>query len=209
MKPYTQQPPYFGQWGEDRWVIEHLVPPAPGTYVDVGAGDGCRGSNTLHFERLGWTGLCVDPDPRNWAALALRSSTVRNCAVSPVAGPQPFSMYYERPSRSGLGNRGEGYHQTTVECRPLCELLREADIELIDLLSIDVEGDELAVWDSFEPERHRPSIIIVEYDNQHKDRSEERILRHLGKLTYEVVHRTPANLILRRLDRDRAWPWRS
>ena len=40
MQPYTQPPPYFGQWGEDRWLVENLVIPASGVFVDIGAGDG-------------------------------------------------------------------------------------------------------------------------------------------------------------------------
>ena len=55
MLPYTQPAPYFAQWGEDRWLVEHLGAPATGVFVDIGAGDGVRGSNSRYFEALGWT----------------------------------------------------------------------------------------------------------------------------------------------------------
>jgi FkbM family methyltransferase len=206
MNPYTQSLPYFGQWGEDRWLAEHLVPPSSGVFVDIGAGDGSRGSNSLYFENRGWTGLCVDPDPRNRAALTGRRCAVRTCAVSTRPGRRTFSMYDAKPSWSGLGDRGNGYTTIPVDCRILDDLLTEAKIDRIDLLSIDVEGDELDVWASFNVTRHQPGIVIIEYDNRLPDRSQQWILSQLTG--YQLVHRTPANLLLRGLDAEilRRWP---
>lgn len=207
-QPYTQPYPYFGQWGEDRWLVEHLVIPTDGVFVDVGAGDGIRGSNSLYFETLGWTGLCVEADPRNQAPLATRECAIRYCAVSSASGEQTFSMYDPKPSWSGLGDRGHGYTITRVDCRRLEDLLAEVGIDRIDLLSIDVEGTELDAWSSFDPARHRPGIVIIEYDNNHPARSEDHILRALGPHRFEVLHRTPANLILRGLDAESQRRWR-
>ncbi|MFF5051723.1 FkbM family methyltransferase [Micromonospora sp. NPDC000663] len=208
MLPYTQVAPYFGQWGEDRWLVEHLRVPALGVFVDIGAGDGVRGSNSRYFEDAGWTGLCVDPDPRNQAALARRRCSVRTCAVADSAGRRDFSMFDAKPSWSGLGERGEGYTLTTVECCTLDGLLGEAGIERIDLLSIDVEGNELDVWASFDADRHQPGIVIVEYDDDRPERTARRIREVLGTERYELRHRTPANLILRGRDAEsqRRWP---
>lgn len=206
MIPYTQPLPYFGQWGEDRWLAEHLVPPAVGVFVDVGAGDGTRGSNTRYFENHGWTGLCVDADPRNHTLLARRRCTVATCAIATRVGRRPFSMYKGKPSWSGLGDRGTAYTSISVDCRTLEDLLTEAGIGRIDLLSIDVEGDELDVWNSFAATRHRPGIVIIEYDDNEPDRSQQRILSYLDG--YQVLHRTPANMLLRGQDADtlRRWP---
>ena len=206
MIPYTQSLPYFGQWGEDRWLAEHLILPSSGVFVDIGAGDGRRGSNSLYFENRGWTGLCVDPDPRNHAALAGRHCAVRICAVSTRPGRRTFSMYDVKPSWSGLGDRGTGYTTIPVDCRTLDDLLTEVTIDRIDLLSIDVEGDELDVWASFDVSRHQPGIVIIEYDDRLPDRSQHRILSQLTG--YELVHRTPANLLLRGRDAvtQRRWP---
>ncbi|SCG60512.1 FkbM family methyltransferase [Micromonospora humi] len=206
--PYTQPHPYFGQWGEDRWLVEHLAVPAQGVFVDIGAGDGVRGSNTLYFERRGWTGLSVDPDPRNHAPLARRQCVVRHCAISNTAGKQTFSQYDAKPSWSGLGDRGQGYTVGTAPCLRLGDLLHDLGIERIDLLNIDVEGTELDVWSSFDPAEHRPGIVIIEYDSRDPDRSEERIIRALGADRFELIHRTPANLVLRGLDPVSQRRWR-
>lgn len=197
MIPYSQRAPYFAQWGEDRWLAEHLAVPARGVFVDVGAGDGVRGSNSRFFEDLGWTGLCVDPDPRNHEVLAERRCAVRACAVASQPGQRTFSLYDHKPSWSGLGDRGDGYTTITVECRRLDDLLAEVGIGRVDLLSIDVEGDEMDVWSSFGEAHTEPGILIVEYDDDQAERSTRRIIDILGVDRYELLHRTPANLILR------------
>ncbi|WP_018588780.1 FkbM family methyltransferase [Salinispora arenicola] len=204
MLPYTQPAPFHSQWGEDRWLAEHYRLPTHGVFVDIGAGDGARGSNSLYFERRGWRGLCVDADPRNHQRLRQRCCAVETCAVSTTPGLWPFGMYAHKPSWSGLQRRGTDYQEILVACRPLEDLLDQWCIDQIDLLSIDVEGTELDVWDSFDHTRHRPALVIVEFDDKHPDRHRRTIHRHLGPDTYKVVHETPANLILHRADR----PWR-
>jgi FkbM family methyltransferase len=201
--PYTQIPPFYAQWGEDRWLVANLEPPTNGVFVDVGAGDGRRGSNTLHFENLGWHGLCVDADPRNHEPLRRRRAAVETCAIASTAGPRPFGMCRQKPSWSGLLRQGGDYEPILVDCQRLETLLRRSEIEQIDLLSIDVEGTELDVWDSFDHEGHQPSIVIVEFDDTRPDRHRDTIQDHLGPDVYRILHDTPANLILQRFDR--AW----
>lgn len=204
MLPYTQPPPFHSQWGEDRWLAAHFDIPRLGVFVDIGAGDGVRGSNSLYFENLGWRGLCVDADPRNHAPLRRRCCAVDTCAVSTTPGLWPFGMYAHKPSWSGLRRHGADYREILIECRRLDDLLEQWCIGQIDLLSIDVEGTELDVWDSFDHTRYRPAVVIVEYDDGHPQRHRRTIQEHLGLATYRLVHQTPANLILQRTDRP--WP---
>jgi FkbM family methyltransferase len=205
VRPYTQAPPFHAQWGEDRWLATHFSIPETGVFVDVGAGNGEHGSNTLYFENLGWRGLCVDADPRNHEPLRQRRRcAVETCAVATTPGPAAFGMYAHRPSWSGLQQRGTDYQEIVVTCRTLGSLLDHWRIDLIDLLSIDVEGTELDAWDSFHAARHRPAIVIIEFDDTKPDRHCETIRAHLGRDIYEQIHRTAANLILQRRDR----PWR-
>lgn len=205
MKPYTETPPFYAQWGEDRWLATHLDIPQSGVFVDVGAGNGERGSNTLHFENLGWHGLCIDADPRNHDPLrARRGCIVETCAVARTSGLATFGMYAHKPSWSGLQRRGADYKEIVVRCETLTALLDRWRINDIDLLSIDVEGTELDVWDSFDAERHRPGIVVIEFDDNWPGRHRDSIQTHLGRDTYQQIHQTPANLILQRVDR----PWR-
>src|SRR5690349_9695212 len=50
----------YAREGEDRVVLALLNGKADGYYVDVGANDPIRYSNTFELYRRGWTGLAVD-----------------------------------------------------------------------------------------------------------------------------------------------------
>ena len=45
------------------------------------------------------------------------------------------------------------------------------DIDKIDLLDIDVEGSEIDVWNSFNPELYQPEVVIIEYSDSRQCQS--------------------------------------
>ena len=53
----------YSQYGQDSYALQLLQNPATGTFLDIGANDGVSLSNSLHFEELGWQGICVEPHP--------------------------------------------------------------------------------------------------------------------------------------------------
>jgi hypothetical protein len=57
---------FYSQMGQDKWVSEEVFPGVKsGFFLDVGSGDGTFLSNTKALEQTGWTGICIDPFPRN------------------------------------------------------------------------------------------------------------------------------------------------
>jgi FkbM family methyltransferase len=184
---------YHSQWGEDEWLDAHGMLPATGVFVDVGAGDGRRGSNTLALERRGWRGLCVEPDSRHWPVLRTRDCALARVAVDEVAGYRLLHLH-ARPTRSSL-LAVPAVRTRIVRCERLDTLLQQSGIGRIDLLSIDTEGTELAVWRSFDAMVHRPSLVIVEYEESRQGRRAEDLCGVIGE-RYALVRRTPSNLIL-------------
>ena len=60
----------YSQFGEDTFVKELLQDRRNGFFLEAGALDGVRFSNTLGLELShNWTGLLVEPDPSSFAAL--------------------------------------------------------------------------------------------------------------------------------------------
>jgi len=68
------RPGGFSNFDEERIIAEfaaELLPPSEGrTAVDIGAGDGIKGSNTYALFRAGWRGLGVEGDERRARRLA-------------------------------------------------------------------------------------------------------------------------------------------
>ena len=56
---------YYGQYGQDSIIKQffNLKGIDQGTFVDIGASEGKRFSNTLLLENSGWHGVCVEAHP--------------------------------------------------------------------------------------------------------------------------------------------------
>ena len=140
---------------QDLFLLPSLLHAAdyrPGLFVEIGAYDGVNMSNTYMYERcFNWTGLLVEAQPDNFAALRQRSGRNATMVHSAVcsAGTDPPVVHMTRP-RDGEGNiakqvsdvgRNLTEAQTVaVPCAPLSRLMDTAGLGQADFFSLDVEG---------------------------------------------------------------------
>jgi FkbM family methyltransferase len=172
-----QFPEYFSQFGQDHYLSKQLFENRRnGVFVDVGAYDGVSGSNTLYFEKfLGWTGLCIEPDPAQFAKLArVRSSKCVQTCIADRNGSARFLRVNEGLTMMGglvdhfeavdLKMVSERSSTSIVEIpvRRLDAVLKEYGISAIDYLSIDTEGSELAILRSFDFSKLNVRALSVE-----------------------------------------------
>lgn len=169
--------------GIDRKLARHLDFDG-GVFVEAGANDGIAQSNTYYFERIRhWTGLLIEPVPalaarcaRNRRAKVMGAALVgagsRDATVElHVAGlmstvSEALGDAAATARHVEMGRLVQGLSRTEtlrVPARTLSSLIDEAQISLpIDLLSLDVEGAELAALDGLDFSRHAPRYICVE-----------------------------------------------
>lgn len=177
---------YNSQSGQDVLLDRHVFcARRDGVFVDVGAHDGVLLSNSAFFERQrGWRGLCVEPNPNVYEQLvANRTAATENVAIGSREGTMPFLVVSGHAEMlSGLESSFDRRHVTrinrelsvyggearTVETkvRRLDDLLVEHAIDHVDLLTIDVEGGELAVLESLSLRRFRVQAVLIE--NPHR-----------------------------------------
>ena len=83
---------YYSQAGQDKFVSECLFENIQkGTFVDIGANDGVKLSNTLHFENKGWNGLAIEPHPKVYKKLiSNRNCTCLNLGIASEEGTKLF-----------------------------------------------------------------------------------------------------------------------
>lgn len=189
---YNWRSAHQGQFGEDAWIVQHLPIPRNGLFVDVGCWHPVVHNNTIWFENNGWSGIVIEPDERNHPAIRnLRKARLATCAI----GTHPDAIFYldDHSAYSGFLRKSD-----TVASVAICtleEVLNAHGVEKIDLLSIDTEGTELDVWKSFDIQRHRPSIVIVEFNTVGLPSRERELRQQLMADGYRCVRRTAANLI--------------
>jgi FkbM family methyltransferase len=214
---------YYSQSKQDKFVNNKFFHNMKGgVFVDIGAHDGIRYSNTYAFEKfLGWNGLCVEPNPTLFAKLQCNRTTfcVNGC-ISNIAGKASFLSIKNRPGTqdgpdflSGLMESYDPQHLTRidreiaqtgatkeiieVQCYLLNELLELHQLYQIDYLSLDIEGGELSVLQSIDYDRFKISIIDVE--NNYTNYDFRRFLKTKGFILVRVIdadeiYLHPANL---------------
>ncbi len=181
---------YHSQYGEDRWIRENLKP-RRGAFIEVGAFDGIVASNTLHFEKNGWTGFLIEADPEMaWKCSNNRASPTICCGVGDGRF-RLFNINMEDRGLSGFSRPGE-----RIILTPCIRLDAIMDDAKIDLLSIDTEGTELEIWNT--RGGHSPAIVIIEYLTIGNPPNDVAIVEQMTRDGYKEIHRTPCNLIFTR-----------
>lgn len=165
---------------QDLFVLFHLSNKVEGYFVEFGAMDGITVSNTFLLEsQYSWSGIVAEP-ARRWRC-SLKQN--RNCSVdfrcvwrksgellefNETVDPGfstlkslSYSDYHAR-----IRKKGNIYDVETVS---LTDLLRHYDApKTIDYLSIDTEGSELEILNSFAFDDYVVRVITVEHNHSDK-----------------------------------------
>src|SRR5262245_6185409 len=137
-----------------------------GYFVEIGANDPQRWSQTFHLEKLGWTGVLVEPQP-DLADLLRQQRKAKVYAVAcsaPEEAGKVMTLYLAGIFTSLDSNRAVRWKGTIdVPVRTVDEILTESRAPSpIDFLAIDVEGHEIEVLRGFDFARWQPRLILIE-----------------------------------------------
>ena len=195
-----QAVPSFSQEGEDRLLGRMLETKRLGFYVDVGAHHPIRFSNTYMFYLRGWRGINIDAMPgsmRPFRYLRPRDINIE-CGVARSESTLAYHVFKEGALNTFDQTIAESYRThglerlriENVRCRPLADLLADHCDQPIDFMSIDVEGLEMAVFESNDWKRFRPRVCVFE-NLDHKTPLPETAAHHfLARQDYEFAAKT-------------------
>ena len=130
-----------------------------GVFVEIGAYDGIRGSNTLMLERcFNWTGLLIEANPDTFSKLlqSRRNATFVNAPSCPngqmvqmsnVGGDVAAVVDFASPSYMAKWGHHMGAPQdrANVTCREMRDMMHDAGYAHAHFLSLDVQGAEEVV----------------------------------------------------------------
>lgn len=160
----------------DRTFYQDLLNKTFGTksgfFVDIGAADGYDCSNTSCLAEAGWGGIMIEPVPEYFESckkryLSYPRISVLDFAVSNQNGKKNLlkSSLMSTLETSGMPYDRALEHndgQIIVNCKTLDSILEQYNISEIDILSLDVEGHEMSVLQSFDILRYKPKLCIIE-----------------------------------------------
>ena len=200
---------FYSQTGEDQLLRKYL-PEAIGSFVDVGAGQPVRGSNTYYFYKQGWSGTLIDPVEFNLRLTKLfrRRDKFIQSIVSSINTPLKFYEFYpaeystiEKNIAESLVNRGIKL-KSEIDLKPITLAALNLSCEPTDatLLSVDVEGHDLEVLQSNNWSSFKPRVICVEENFSDKKQSSSKIGNYLIAYGYKFVDSTHISSIYVHLD---------
>jgi len=127
----------FSQNGEDGVLIEILnrIGVEHRYFVEFGIQEGVEGNCVLLADVLGWGGLFLEADPEFFAGVS------RKYAGTPV-----------------------DVRQEMVTAERVEEIFAAAGVPVgLDVLSIDIDGNDVYVWEALTT--HRPRVVVIEYNS--------------------------------------------
>lgn len=172
------------QLGQDLFAMVSALKKGSGCsgyFVDIGASDGVRYSNSWLLEKsLGWRGIAAEP-ARSWheRLTSNRSCIIEKRAVFGSSGEQlqfldvsnkigypelsSLAFSQSRDERSSI--RTGDASSYTVETVSLTDLLKQYDApSQIDFLSIDTEGSEYEIMKPLDLKNYRFTAICIEHN---------------------------------------------
>lgn len=171
---------WYGQRQEDKTIAAYFGNFA-GTLLSIGENDGRTYSNVLHFIQQGWKAELVEPSPIAFRRLFKRHLYndlvwCHQIAISQKTGKQRF---WDSGELVGLGDTGlvstlhpklvKQWHQTAfneTEVRTLTFpdfLTYCAHYPKYDLISIDAEGEDLAILQQMDLRGLGCKCIVIEH----------------------------------------------
>ena len=170
--------PSFSQAGEDqvmRYLINDCLKIKNPDYLDIGTHHPMWGNNTFYFYSRGSKGVCIEPDERY--AKLIRKYRKRDiflqAGVSP--GQEEKKEFYIFPKQYAGWNTllqeeaekrqlttGIKFERIEVQLVNINDVIHKYFFTCPAIISIDVEGLDLAILKSLDFDLYKPAIICVE-----------------------------------------------
>lgn len=172
-KPYLSANQSYSQEGEDV-LLKRIFDKkeSEGFYVDIGAHDPIRFSNTYSFYLQGWKGINIDPLPGSSAKFKdLRPNDISlEVGISSNEGKMRYYMFEEHAFNTFSDQTCEMHKKKSrlveakeIKTYKLSSILSEhCHHQEIDFMSVDVEGLEIEVLDSNDWNAFSPKVVLIE-----------------------------------------------
>lgn len=203
--------------GEDIIAATILRSIPCGHYFDIGCADPINLSNTLRFYLEGWRGLVVDGRPLqdDWAV-----HRPEDIFIQHLVGDGSDTVFYEFPDphmsscdsstiiRYSSRFSSDSITRKTLPTVKASSLWKSVFPSTVpDLVSLDVEGHELAVLQGFNLVSERPKLFIVELKGfNFMSPLSQPLAAYLYQHSYILIAKTPLDGFF--IDaRDPAFEW--
>ena len=192
-KIYKNKKPnsHYAEFAEDVMVNRILKKIKKGFYIDIGAYHPYKGSLTYNLYNRKWNGINLDISKSSIDLFNIaRPSDINiNCAVSEFNGE---TFYYENSpinQQNSLIPQDENQKKIKIQSYKLSEILKMQNINSVDYINIDTEGNELEVLMGIDFSKINPTLFTIE-DNSFDLNNEikKKKIIYLKEKNYELIN---------------------
>lgn len=192
-KIYKNKKPnsHYAEFAEDVMVNRILKKIKKGFYVDIGAYHPYKGSLTYNLYSRKWNGMNLDISKSSIDLFNIaRPSDINiNCAVSEFNGE---TFYYENSpinQQNSLIPQDDNQKKIKIQSYKLSEILKMQNINSVDYINIDTEGNELEVLMGIDFSKINPTLFTIE-DNSFDLNNEikKKKIIFLKEKNYELIN---------------------
>lgn len=182
---------HFGEFAEDIFINRIFKNFKKGFYVDIGAYHPYKGSLTCLLHKKGWTGMNIDLSrfSIDLFKTARKRDINLNCAISDKSSK---IFYYENSpinQQNSIFKKNNKQKKIQISSYKFSEIQKKYNINKIDYLNIDTEGNELEVLKSINFRRSKPILISVEDNNfSLKNKTKLQKINFLKSKNYELIN---------------------
>ena len=163
----------FSQFSQDYYLYTNHFSKLKrrGIYLHIATNEPMKISNTFFFDRcLGWGGICVEANPEYFEPIY----TQRSCQLVPTCLTTEDGTEVTFAFKGGFGGiKGDTYKnadrfgnetipETNMRCTNGSKVLDRFNVQLIDFLSLDIEGHELAVLQGIDWNKTIINVMTIE-----------------------------------------------
>jgi hypothetical protein len=189
----------YSQHGQDLWVLHVLDGKRGGFFLDTGAYEPILDSNTYLLEKeYDWRGICVEPNKILFDKLRANRKYVIEAALSSKPGFEKwiscgglsgFDRCITGPDRERVSQAVGGNLQKSTSVISTISIQQLFDFasfdlkipETIDYWSLDTEGSELELLESFPWDGYKVKLLTVEHNGIEPKRTDtQKFLKSKG-----------------------------
>lgn len=200
---------FYSQIGQDEYYIKNIINyKQNGYYVDVGAHDGIKLSNTYYLEKnLNWTGICIEANEDLHQKLCVNRPNSINVNQL-IYSQSDLELHFEmalnkeivegndmlsRISNDEINAINHDYfteqfiQSKTIKqkTKTLTDVLDAANApNTIDYCSIDIEGAELACLEGIRFDKYKFLFITIEHG--YREYFKNKIINRLCQNNYKL-----------------------
>lgn len=201
----------YSQSDEDAVIQDYFKEKPHGTFLDLGCNDGVTFSNTRAMAERGWKGVLVDASPKAFNKVAalykgFKGFYTYNVAISnhngyailhesgPLCSAQDVALVSTfHAHEMDRFKKSVTYEPITVKCFTWKTFLNRLSIKQFDLISIDVEGEEMNILPDINLDH--TSMVVIEWNSKPELKVEYE--KYLSE--FKVIYTSAENLIYARL----------